>query len=103
MSGLTGEGQHRFKVPAFGDSRAVLSTGVPQVFKLPLRDDHAAGHGGNLPVVVNQRRTVNQPADYAHDEPDRFHCCRHDYRCFHKNYLKKHSNSPQKIQRPQIA
>lgn len=89
VSGLTGEGQHRFKVPAFGDSRAVLSTGVPQVFKLPLRDDHAAGHGGNLPVVVNQRRTVNQPADYAHDEPDRFHCRRHDYRCFHKNYLKK--------------
>lgn len=88
-SGLTGEGQHRFKVPAFGDSSAVLSTGVPQVFKLPLRDDDAAGHGGNLPVVVNQRCTVNQPADYAHDEPDRFHCCRHDYRMFPQKLLEK--------------
>lgn len=51
---------------------------MPQVFKLPLGDDDAAGHGGNLPVVVDQRGSGDQPADYAHDEPGRFHSRRHD-------------------------
>lgn len=77
-SRLTREGEQRFKVSTLGDAGAVLGTGVPQVLKLPLGDDDAAGHGGNLPVVVCQRRAGDQPADEAHDEPGRFHSRRHD-------------------------
>lgn len=51
---------------------------MPQVLKLPQGDDDAAGDGGNLPVVVNQRRSGDQPADQAHDEPRRFQSRRHD-------------------------
>lgn len=61
-SRLTGEGEHRFKVSAFGDAGAVFGAGVPQVFKLPLGDDDAARHGGDLPVVVDQCRSGDQPA-----------------------------------------
>lgn len=77
-SRLTREGEQRFKISTLGDARAVFGAGVPQVFKLPLGDNDAAGHGGNLPVVVSQRRSSDQPADHGHDEPRRFHSRRHD-------------------------
>lgn len=74
---LTRERQHRLEVSTLGDAGAVLGTGVPQVFKLPLGDDDAAGNGGNLPVVVRQRGSGDQPADYTHNEAGRFHSRRH--------------------------
>lgn len=75
--GVTGEGQHRLEVPALGDAGAVLGAGVPQVLKLPLGDDDAAGHRGDLPVVVGERGAGDQPGDDVHEEPGRLHSRRH--------------------------
>lgn len=44
-SGLTGEGEQRFKVSTLGDAGTVLGAGMPQVFKLSLGDDDAPRHG----------------------------------------------------------
>lgn len=73
LPGLTGEGQHRLEVPTLGDAGAVLGTGVPQVLKQPLRDDDAAGHRGDLPVVVGECGSGDQPGDDVHDETGRLH------------------------------
>lgn len=76
--GLTWQGQQRLKVSTLGDAGAVFGAGVPQVLKLPEGDDDAPRHGGDLPVVVDQRRPGDQPADDAHDEARGFQSCRHD-------------------------
>lgn len=85
---LTGEAEQRLKVPTLCDTRAVFGAGVPQVLKLPHGDDDAAGHGGDLPVVVGQRGSGDQPADDAHDEPGRFHSRRHDGSFFSEKPLR---------------
>lgn len=76
-AGLTWQGEQGLEVSTLGDAGAVFGAGVPQVLKLPQRHDDAAGHGGDLPVVVDQRRSGDQPADDAHDEPGGFQSCRH--------------------------
>lgn len=87
---LTWEGQHGLEVTAVGDAGAVLGAGVPQVLKLPLRDDDAAGHRGDLPVVVSQRHAGDQEANQAHDEPRCLHCRRHGGNAFGKLLKMKH-------------
>lgn len=93
---LTGKGQQRLKVSTLSDAGAVLGAGVPQVLKQPLGDDDAAGHGGKLPVVVGQRRTGDQPADYTHEEPGRFHSRRHGGNVSRETPRKKSNKSKNK-------